>query len=134
MARGETLVKPEQRTGQPVTLSEGLVHRSLWGDAVRRFSRNRLAMLGVVILIFLIFLAVFADMIAPYRYDLPDYSVPVRTLPFQTPRHILGTDGNGRDYLTRLIYGARTSMLVGLAIPALAYLIGVPLSGYRARR
>lgn len=107
--------------------------RSLWGDAVRRFRRNRLAMLGLFILAFLLFLAVFADVIAPYPYDKVNFSI-VNLRPFQNPAHILGGDGVGRDYLTRLIYGARTSMLVGLSVPLIAFLIGVPLgalSGYR---
>lgn len=107
--------------------------RSLWGDALRRFRRNRLAMIGLVCLIILLFLAVFADMIAPYPYDKVNFSI-VNLRPFQNPAHILGGDGVGRDYLTRLIYGARTSMLVGLTVPLIAFLIGVPLgalSGYR---
>ncbi len=107
--------------------------RSLWGDAVRRFRRNRLAMFGFVCLVVLLFLAVFADVIAPYPYDKVNFSI-VNLRPFQDPTHILGGDGVGRDYLTRLIYGARTSMLVGLSVPLISFLIGIPLgavSGYR---
>jgi ABC-type dipeptide/oligopeptide/nickel transport system permease subunit len=55
------------------------------------------------------------------------------TLPFVDPAHPLGLDSSSRDYLSRLIYGARTSMLVGLAVPLIAFAIGVPLgaiSGY----
>jgi ABC-type dipeptide/oligopeptide/nickel transport system permease subunit len=83
-------------------------------------------MFGLVILLFLLFSAIFADVIAPYPYDKANFSV-VYKLPFQDPNHILGADAVGRDYLTRLIYGARTSMLVGLSVPLIAFAIGVPL-------
>lgn len=113
--------------------SDHVTRRSLWADAVRRFRRNRLAMLGLFIILSLIFVAVFADIIAPYRYDKADFSV-VRLLPFQDPAHPLGADSIGRDYLTRLIYGARTSLFVGLSVPIITFTIGVTigaLAGYR---
>ena len=117
---------------QPIRLTP-YKQRSLWGAALRRFRRNRLAMVGVVILSFLLFLAVFADVIAPYAYDKADFKI-VNLHPFVNPAHPLGADGVGRDYMTRLIYGARTSMLVGLSVPLIGFLFGVPLgiiSGYR---
>ncbi len=117
----------------PVSLKTGVKRRSLWGDAARRFMRNRLAMIGLVILLVIIFIAVFADVIAPYPYDKINYEI-VNLRPFIDPNHILGADGVGRDYLSRLIYGARTSMQVGLSVPLIAFTIGVPLgaiSGYR---
>uniref|UniRef100_A0A540VEZ5 ABC transporter permease n=2 Tax=Litorilinea aerophila TaxID=1204385 RepID=A0A540VEZ5_9CHLR len=103
-------------------------HRTLWQDAVRRFMRNRLAVFGLVIVVFLLFLAIFADLIAPFPYDKADFS-KVRLLPMRDPAHPLGTDEVGRDYLSRLIYGARTSMTVGISIQLIALLIGVPLGG-----
>ncbi len=132
MAGRETTVPSNVEVNKPATLREAIRQRSPWTDAARRFARNRLAMLGLVILIFLLFLTLFADLIAPYRYDRADFSI-VYLKPFVDPNHILGADGVGRDYLTRLIYGARTSMLVGLAVPLIAFSIGVPLgalSGY----
>jgi oligopeptide transport system permease protein len=117
----------------PVSLRASIKERTLWGDAVRRFSHNRLAMLGLLILLFLFFLAIFADVISPYPYDKVNFDM-VNLLPFKDPNHILGGDGVGRDYLSRLIYGARTSMFVGLSIPLMAFAIGVPLgavSGFR---
>jgi oligopeptide transport system permease protein len=130
MARTDAAVETSKYA--PLSLKPNQ-QRSIWGDAARRFSRNRLAMIGLVILCFLLFLAIFADMIAPYPFDKVDFSI-VHLLPFKDPAHILGGDGAGRDYLTRLIYGARTSMLVGLAVPLIAFAIGVPLgvfSGFR---
>ncbi|MFN8443414.1 MAG: ABC transporter permease [Caldilineaceae bacterium] len=102
--------------------------RTLFGDAMRRFFRNRLAILGLIIVLTLLFLAIFADVIAPYPYDKADFS-KVRLFPMQDPKHLLGTDEIGRDFLSRLIYGARTSMIVGLVLQAIALTIGVPLGG-----
>lgn len=109
----------------PVSLRK---HRTLWQDAVRRFFNNRLAVLGLGIVTFFLFLAVFADFVAPLPYDKADFT-SVRLLPGVNPKYPLGTDEIGRDYLSRLIYGARTSMTVGITIQIIALLIGVPLGG-----
>jgi oligopeptide transport system permease protein len=108
-------------------------YRSLWLDAARRFSKNRLAMLGLIVLLLLVIIAVLAPVLAPYNYAYANFRV-ANLLPFRDPNHILGTDAIGRDYLSRLLYGARTSLSVGLLVPALSFLIGVPigaLAGYR---
>jgi oligopeptide transport system permease protein len=114
-------------------IQKPLVHRTLWGDAVRRFRRNRLAMLGLAIIVVLLAVAVLADVLAPYAYDRVFFNLRASTLPFVSPNHPLGLDASSRDYLSRLIHGARTSMTVGIAVPLIAFLIGVPLgaiSGY----
>ena len=118
-----TRIKPMTQTAE---LRSGTRHRTLLGDAVRRFARNRLAMLGLVIVLFLLFLAIFADVIAPYPYDKTDFSI-VNLLPFIDPAHPLGADAVGRDYLSRLIYGARTSMLIGLIVPLIGFAVGITL-------
>lgn len=126
--------QPAARVAKPISLQETIEQRSPWGDAARRFRRNRLAMFGLLILIFLLFLAVTADIITPYPYDQVYLNKRANTLPFVDPAHTLGLDGSSRDYLARLIYGARTSMLVGLAVPFISFAIGVPLgalSGFR---
>ena len=102
--------------------------RTLWRDAVRRFRRNRLAMLGLAIVVVFIGMAILADVIAPFRYDKVDFT-KVLVFPFRDPAHLLGTDEVGRDFLSRLIYGARTSMIVGVSVMTLAVLIGVTLGG-----
>lgn len=120
-------------SNKPVALSERIEQRSPWTDAVRRFRRNRLAMFGLLVLLLLLFLAVFADLITPYPYDKVFLTKRANMLPFVDPAHTLGLDSASRDYLSRLIYGARTSMLVGLAVPFISFAIGVPLgmlSGY----
>ncbi len=120
--------------GKTVSLDQPLLkQRTLWGDAARRFRQNRLAMVGLVILILLFAVAVFADVLSPFPYDKADFSTAYLH-PFEDPNHVLGADAVGRDYLSRLIYGARTSLLVGLLVPAIAFTIGVPvgaLAGYR---
>ncbi|MFT5086017.1 MAG: oligopeptide transport system permease protein [Candidatus Latescibacterota bacterium] len=107
-------------------------HRSFWSDGAHRFVQNRLAVTGLVIVGLVLFLAIFADILAPFPYDHA-YFDKVLLEPFQHPDHPLGTDEVGRDYLSRLIYGARTSMTVSLLVQAIALLIGVPvgaLAGY----
>ena len=120
----------------PTIEAEELEQRSLMRDALRRFRKNRLAMLGAIVLSLLVFIAIFADIIAPYGLNEVDFSI-VRLRPFQDPAHILGGDGVGRDFLTRLIYGARTSLLVGLLVPLISFTFAVPLgalAGYRGGR
>lgn len=85
-------------------------------------------MFGLVIVAFFVMLAVFADVLAPHPYDKV-YFERVLLFPFEHPAHPMGTDEVGRDYLSRMIYGARTSITVGLAVMALAVLVGVPLGG-----
>lgn len=118
-----------ERLTMPLQLQEKMrPHRTLWQDAVRRFFRNRLAVFGFGIVVFFLFLAIFADLVAPYRYDDVDF-LKVRMFPFVDPAHPLGTDELGRDMLSRLIFGARTSMLVGLCVQTVAVTLGVTLGG-----
>ena len=86
-----------------------------------------------MIVSFFLFLAIFADVLAPYPYDQADFT-KVLLNPLEDPKHPLGTDDVGRDYLSRLIYGARTSMTVGLAVQIIALAIGVPLGGLAGYR
>ena len=126
MSRASQIAPPRLET-------EALRQRSLLRDALRRFRQNRLAMLGAIVLLMLVLIAIFADIIAPYGLNEPDFSI-VRMRPFQDPAHILGGDGVGRDFLTRLIYGARTSLFVGLLVPLISFGFAVPLgaiAGYR---
>jgi oligopeptide transport system permease protein len=110
-----------------------LHYRSLWRDAARRFFKNRLAVFGLVIVLFFLCLAIFADVLSPYPRDAA-YFTKVLLFPFEDPDHLLGTDNVGRDYLTRLIHGARTSMTVGIAVQLIALAIGVPLGGLAGYR
>lgn len=84
--------------------------RSQASETWKRLRRNRLAVAGLVILALIFLLAIFADFIAPYPYDAQDY-----TATFQGPsvQHLFGTDNNGRDILSRIIYGTRVSLQIG---------------------
>ncbi|MCL4464791.1 MAG: ABC transporter permease [Chloroflexi bacterium] len=96
---------------------------SLWRDAARRFARNKLAMAGLVGVIGLVGMAIFAPQIAPYHYAKANYSAAWQ---FPNPAFPMGTDGMGRDFLSRIIYGARVSITVGVFAQLLAFAIGVP--------
>jgi peptide/nickel transport system permease protein len=104
-----------------------------WRDIRYRFLRNKLAVLGMVLLFLLFFTAVFAPLLAPadpYRQDLTN------TLSGPSGSHLLGTDVLGRDLLSRLIHGSRVAVIVGLSSIALAATIGVVLgaiAGYFGR-
>src|SRR6058998_2894775 len=103
---------------------------SLWRDGARRLLRNRLALAGGIVVVLLCLVAIFADVLAPLPYTKTNFGrlneAPTRDYP-------LGTDQLGRDLLSRMIYGARVSMLVGLGAQLIVVSIGVPigaLSGY----
>src|SRR5215472_14182477 len=107
---------------------------SLWRDAWHRLLRNKLAVAGGVTVVLLCLIAIFADFIAPYSYTKANFG---RIYEFPSREYPLGTDQLGRDVLSRMIYGARVSMLVGLGAQAIVVLIGVPiglLSGYLGGR
>ena len=97
---------------------------NLWRDAARRFSKNKLAVAAFIVMVLLILIAIFADVIAPAPYD---YSNLADANQFPNVKHWLGTDTVGRDFLSRLIYGVRISLIVGLSVQAIALVIGVPL-------
>jgi ABC-type dipeptide/oligopeptide/nickel transport system permease subunit len=109
--------------GTPVALAAPTTS-SLWRDALRRLMRNRLAMAGALVVVLLCLVAVFADALAPLPYTKTNFGRlnegPTRDYPF-------GTDQLGRDMLSRMIYGARISMLVGLGAQIIVVSIGVPI-------
>ena len=95
---------------------------SLWQDAVRRLIQNRAAMIGGITVIVLIILAIFAPWIAPYSYSYQNLDIGASP---PSAEHLLGTDVLGRDLLSRLLYGARISLLVGFVATGVALVIGV---------
>lgn len=107
----------------------GAKPRSLWTDAWRRLRRNRMAVAGGLYIIFMVILAVFAPVLSPYDPTTTENgalpNMPAFWAAGYDPRFLLGTDSLGRDELSRLIYGARVSMLVGLVPVTLITLIGV---------
>ena len=95
---------------------------SLWRDAWHRLSRNKMAVASAVILTVLTLLSAFAPWIAPYSYE--EQNLGLRAVPPQAG-HWLGTDALGRDQLTRLLYGGRVSLMVGIVATGVALAIGV---------
>ncbi|MBA3057701.1 MAG: ABC transporter permease subunit [Gammaproteobacteria bacterium] len=94
------------------------------------FSSNKGAVGGLVIVVLVLLIALFAPWIAPYAPDLTDPSVFLRPPAWQdggSSAHWLGTDAIGRDILSRLIFGARLSLAIGLAVVTLSVIIGTIL-------
>ena len=84
--------------------------RGLWGDAFRRLLRNKPAMLGLCIIAVFVVTAILAPVIAPYD---PTFGSIVNSKHPPTMAHIMGTDVQGWDEFTRVLYGARISLTVG---------------------
>lgn len=99
---------------------------SPWKLVVRRLKRNKLAIVSLTILCILIIMAVFAPLFTPYERDGIDFNA-IKQPPSKA--HILGTDDLGRDVYTRLIYGGRVSLSVGIVAVAIELFIGVILGG-----
>lgn len=111
----------EQQTGLRQVIGPRLAQlRRFWST----LSRNYITVWGLGIIVIMIILAVISPYIAPYGYEtmiLPDRLQPPNT------KHLLGTDNFGRDILSRMLYGARVSLIVGLGGVAIATSIGVLL-------
>lgn len=104
--------------------------RTPWQISVARFRRSKLAMLGLLLIVVMTLVAVFADAIAPYGENEIDlFNITAKP----SAAHWLGTDELGRDELSRLMFGARVSLLVGVGTALLSTAIGIivgSLAGY----
>lgn len=129
---------------------------SLWADAFKRLYRNKLAMLGLLVITLAILLALFASVIAPYPYEVQDRaeanSAPywiTQLFPNMLPRgqeggyirvndaYPFGADALGRDLFSRLLYGARVSLLVAFVGPFFSVMVGMVVgivAGYAGGR
>lgn len=99
-------------------------HHSLWGDAMIRLRRNKLAMAGGIIILFIALTAIIYPFFSKYDFASQDMNA-ILTGPNKA--HWLGTDELGRDVLTRLIFGARTSLAVGIFTQIIVLGIGLPI-------
>ncbi len=107
--------------------------RSPFQNAMRRMSRHRSAQVGIAILGFMILVAIFAPILAPYGptevlKDVKPRMKPCIHLldcPEEQPQHIFGVDGNRRDLYSRIIYGSRLSLEIGISTVSFAVIIGV---------
>ncbi|GIX46010.1 MAG: glutathione ABC transporter permease GsiD [Candidatus Tectimicrobiota bacterium] len=93
-------------------------------QTARRLKRSKTALVGLGIVTTLVLVAIFADVLAPYS---PILNSPTETFQSPNAKHLLGTDQFGRDMLSRIIYGSRISLAVGLSSVLLAIFVGVPL-------
>ncbi len=117
-------VAPAVVTGGDAPSTEELGEaRPLRADIWRRFRRNRLAMVGLVFLVFLILAAIFAPLITPY--SITERSQEFRQGP--SADHWFGTDAIGRDVYSRVVFGARVSLRIGILATVISLLIGVTL-------
>lgn len=98
-------------------------HRSQAGAIWHRFCKNKLAVAGLVILITLILLCVFAGVLVDYQRDVVAQNAKLR-LASPSREHVFGCDLYGRDIFGRILYGGRTSLLVGISVVALALTVG----------
>jgi oligopeptide transport system permease protein len=95
-----------------------------WRGAWRRYRHNRTALVAGGVAILIVFVALFAPLLAPQGYE---YSVFTEAFNPPSADHWLGSDEIGRDVFGRLVYGARTSMTVGLLVPLVGVIIGLPI-------
>ncbi|MCE7983515.1 MAG: ABC transporter permease [Caldilinea sp. CFX5] len=98
--------------------------RSLWSTALRRLLRNRLAVLGLIIVLLFLVAAIFGPVIAPYDFLAQNIDSASQS---PSATHWFGTDPLGRDIFSRILYGARTAALVALTTTAISLFIGVAL-------
>jgi oligopeptide transport system permease protein len=107
------------------------VGQGLWWDAWGRLRKNKLAVLGLFMVIGLLSIGIFGPMLAPYPYYEQDLKAVFAggggPQPPGSPGHILGTDQLGRDLLSRLLDGARISISVAFVVQIVILTIGVPI-------
>ena len=113
-------ILPAQAPATPVTAAGAGAARRWWG----RFARNRGAVFGLAVFLAIVVMAIFAPLLAPYDPLIQGVG-PANEPPGWT--HWAGTDSFGRDMLSRIIYGSRIALAVGLVSVLLALVIGVAL-------
>ena len=104
--------------------------KSRFGEVWRRLKKNKAAMISLFVIIFIILVAVFANFLAPYPYDLQDYE---KSFAPPSRENLLGCDRLGRDLFSRIIYGSRQSLQLGIVAIAISATIGIvigAIAGY----
>ena len=125
-----TIIDPANRGTAAATgvvgeagIADVAVARPLRKDVWKRFRRNKLALVGLFVIVALVLMALFAPLIAPH--GISDRTSDFRQGP--SSKHWFGTDAIGRDEFSRVVFGARVSLKVGIAATAIALVIGVLL-------
>jgi peptide/nickel transport system permease protein len=100
----------------------------LWSDAFRRLRRNPSAIVGFILVSLFVFVAIFAPFLAPHNPRAQDLSlISNGCCPGPSAHHLLGVDDLGRDELSRILYGARLSLLIGIVSVTVGLSIGITL-------
>lgn len=115
--------------GSPAASREEEFKERTWKDSnfymvMARFAKNRLTLFGAVIILLLLLMAIFAPVISPYNYTKVN---PIEANQAPSLAHILGTDILGRDMFSRICYGARYSLSLGICAELAGLLIGIIL-------
>jgi peptide/nickel transport system permease protein len=121
--RNETAAVVAPQTPLDVLAYHEATARSMWVITMRRLRRSKTAMVGLAIVVLLLLVAAGANLLAPYS---PTQTTPESISP-PTWTHLMGTDLLGRDVLSRVIYGSRVSVYVGVVSILLAIFVGIPL-------
>lgn len=100
---------------------------SYWSDVWRRLRMNKLAMFGLILLLFMLIMAIFAPMLS--SHSVTDQSLSSQNIP-PSAEYWFGTDDLGRDVFVRTWYGARISLFVGFMAAFIDFVIGVTYGGY----
>lgn len=108
---------------------EGVKQRSQFASICRRFTKNKLAMVGLAVFLVIVFFAVFADAFASYEADCVNQNLFIR---FQGPssEHLMGTDAFGRDVFAKIIFGARISLFISLSVMAISVVVGTLIGAF----
>jgi len=104
-------ITKKQKQDYQASLIQGSRKHSKFSEVMRRMSRSKLSMVGLVIVLLLIILVVFAPIFTQYGYSDADFGSKFQ---YPSSEHIFGTDNNGRDIWSRMLYGGRISLLVAV--------------------
>ena len=125
LVRGEVELGKELVGWSPDSLF--IEHRTTWQEVRQRFVKDKFAVIGLFVIAALVIVAVFAPWIAPHDPTTQfDEGLTMKGMPIgSSAKFLLGTDTLGRDLLSRLIYGARVSLVIGVLANGLALILGV---------
>jgi len=114
MEMNKSLLAREARQAKIKAFKEG------W----HRLCQNKVAVIGLIVIIVLLFIAIFAPVLTPYSYDKID---PLNAYQAPSSAHVFGTDGLGRDLLSRVLYGTRYSLAIAFSAQAVGIVFGILL-------
>lgn len=115
----------EKQAEYPQTSTQKILKgRSLWQNAMRRFFRNKAAIVSLILIALVILFSLFGSALSKYTYDEADFAL-IASAPSFENGHYFGTDNSGRDLFVRVAIGGKISLLVGIVGALMAVIIGV---------